>query len=411
MTFYQILWTFFIYSFVGWCCEVAFAACKTGQFVNRGFLFGPLCPIYGFGVVAALLLIEPIREHWLQAYLVAVLVPTVIEYFVGWAAMKLLHTRLWDYSRMPLNVGGHVCLLFSLVWGVGCLAVVYLVQPLVLKLLAPLPVPVGWVLLALFGATALADLILTAIEAAKIPKRLQALEEMERGLRRISDGIGAGLSGRTLELWEKGQEKFSTQKWDELLGTLGSRKQEFLAQRDEMLEKYHAFLEKPSRGYARLLKAFPHLQQTEAHRRLSMGYPSPKDERDMILRRQEGNPLLQIRPVLSLGQLTELQDQAAGVYIQAELVDYVVRLAGATRSHPAILRGASPRATLSVTAMAKSIAFLNGRDYVIPSDIQTVFCETVAHRLLLEPSAEARGRTARDILEEILKAAAAPKVS
>ena len=141
--------------------------------------------------------------------------------------------------------------------------------------------------------------------------------------------------------------------------------------------------------------------------RLSMGYPSPKDERDMILRRQEGNPLLQIRPVLSLGQLTELQDQAAGVYIQAELVDYVVRLAGATRSHPAILRGASPRATLSVTAMAKSIAFLNGRDYVIPSDIQTVFCETVAHRLLLEPSAEARGRTARDILE----AAAAPKVS
>ena len=145
--------------------------------------------------------------------------------------------------------------------------------------------------------------------------------------------------------------------------------------------------------------------------RLSMGYPSPKDERDMILRRQEGNPLLQIRPVLSLGQLTELQDQAAGVYIQAELVDYVVRLAGATRSHPAILRGASPRATLSVTAMAKSIAFLNGRDYVIPSDIQTVFCETVAHRLLLGPSAEARGRTARDILEEILKAAAAPKVS
>ena len=145
--------------------------------------------------------------------------------------------------------------------------------------------------------------------------------------------------------------------------------------------------------------------------RLSMGYPSPKDERDMILRRQEGNPLLQIRPVLSPGQLTELQAQAAGVYIQGELVDYVVRLAGATRSHPAILRGASPRATLSVTAMAKSIAFLNGRDYVIPSDIQTVFCETVAHRLLLEPSAEARGRTARDILEEILKAAAAPKVS
>ena len=145
--------------------------------------------------------------------------------------------------------------------------------------------------------------------------------------------------------------------------------------------------------------------------RLSMGYPAPQDERDMILRRQEGNPLLQIHPVLTRGQLVELQDQAAGVYIQTELVDYVVRLIGATRSHPSILRGASPRATLSVTAMAKSIAFLNGRDYVIPSDVQTVFCDTVAHRLLLEPGVEARGRTAREILEEILKGAAAPRVS
>ena len=268
MTFYQILWSFFLYSFAGWCCEVVFAACKTGRFVYRGFLFGPMCPIYGFGVVAAVLLIGPIRAHWLQAYLVAVFVPTVLEYIVGWGAVKLLHTRLWDYSRMPLNIGGHVCLLFSLVWGLGCLIIVYPLQPLVLELIKLLPVPLSWVLLALFTATALTDLILTAIEAAKIPKRLRALEELERGLRRISDGIGAGLSGRTLELWEKGQEKFPSQKWEEFLGTLGNRKQEFLAQRDEILEKYQGLWEKPSRGYARLLKAFPHLQQTEAHRRL-----------------------------------------------------------------------------------------------------------------------------------------------
>lgn len=76
--------------------------------------------------------------------------------------------------------------------------------------------------------------------------------------------------------------------------------------------------------------------------RLSMGYPSPKDERDMILRRQEGNPLLQIRPVLSLGQLTELQDQAAGVYIQAELVDYVVRLPGPPGAIPPSCGGPVP---------------------------------------------------------------------
>lgn len=150
MTFYQILWTFFFYSFAGWCCEVVFAACKTGKFVNRGFLLGPVCPIYGFGVTAAVLLIAPIQAHWLQAYLVATLVPTIIEYFVGWLADKLLHVRLWDYSGMPLNLNGYVCLLFSLVWGLACLFIVAVFHPMVLHLLAWVPTIPGWILLALF---------------------------------------------------------------------------------------------------------------------------------------------------------------------------------------------------------------------------------------------------------------------
>ena len=180
MTFYQILWTFFFYSFAGWCCEVVFAACKTGKFVNRGFLLGPVCPIYGFGVTAAVLLIAPIQAHWLQAYLVATLVPTIIEYFVGWLADKLLHVRLWDYSGMPLNLNGYVCLLFSLVWGLACLFIVAVFHPMVLHLLAWVPTIPGWILLALFTATILTDFILTALEAAKIPKRLQAIDELER---------------------------------------------------------------------------------------------------------------------------------------------------------------------------------------------------------------------------------------
>ena len=268
MTFYQILWTFFFYSFAGWCCEVVFAACKTGKFVNRGFLLGPVCPIYGFGVTAAVLLIAPIQAHWLQAYLVATLVPTIIEYFVGWLADKLLHVRLWDYSGMPLNLNGYVCLLFSLVWGLACLFIVAVFHPMVLRLLAWVPTIPGWILLALFTATILTDFILTALEAAKIPKRLQAIDELERGLRRLSDSIGSNLSEHTLELWDKGQEKLRPEKREEFWNSLGSRKREFMAQRDEILEKYHALLERPGRVYTHLLKAFPHLRQTEMHLRL-----------------------------------------------------------------------------------------------------------------------------------------------
>lgn len=105
-----------------------------------------------------------------------------------------------------------------------------------------------------------------------------------------------------------------------------------------------------------------------------------------------------------------MQDEAAAVYMKAELIDYAVSLIGATRAHPLILRGASPRATLSVTAMAKSVAYVQGRDYVVPKDVQTVFVSTVAHRLLMSPEAEAKAITPETVLEEILKRTPTPRV-
>ena len=144
--------------------------------------------------------------------------------------------------------------------------------------------------------------------------------------------------------------------------------------------------------------------------RMSIGYPAPEDERNMVLRRQGGNPLTQIRPVVTREQLTAMQDEAAAVYMKDELVDYAVSLIGATRAHPLILRGASPRATLSVTAMAKAVAYVQGRDYVVPKDLQTVFVSTVAHRLLMSPEAEAKAVTPEDVLEEILKRTPSPRI-
>ena len=144
--------------------------------------------------------------------------------------------------------------------------------------------------------------------------------------------------------------------------------------------------------------------------RMSIGYPEPEDERNMVLRRQGGNPLALIRPVVTREQLAAMQDEAAAVYMKAELIDYTVSLIGATRAHPLILRGASPRATLSVTAMAKSVAYVQGRDYVVPKDVQTVFVSTVAHRLLMSTEAEAKAITPETVLEEILKRTPAPRV-
>ena len=144
--------------------------------------------------------------------------------------------------------------------------------------------------------------------------------------------------------------------------------------------------------------------------RLSIGYPDPKAERAMVLARQGRDPLDVVQQVMNAGTLASLQDYAAGLYIKDEVVDYIIRLISATRSHPAILRGASPRATLSVTAMAKSVAALQGRDFVTPDDVASVFSTTVAHRLLLTPESEAKGLSAEAILKEILDGAKAPKL-
>ena len=144
--------------------------------------------------------------------------------------------------------------------------------------------------------------------------------------------------------------------------------------------------------------------------RLSIGYPAPQDEREMVLNRQQGNPLDQVRQVVSRQELLALQDQADAVYIKPDVVDYMVSLISATRNHPMILRGASPRATLSMASMAKAVAMLKGRDYVTPEDVQTVFVDTISHRLLLAPEAEARDISEAKLLQEILHKTQAPRL-
>ncbi len=144
--------------------------------------------------------------------------------------------------------------------------------------------------------------------------------------------------------------------------------------------------------------------------RLSLGYPNPKDEIAMVLNRQEGNPLEELNSLMTRADLALLQDTVAKTFMSDVVVGYVVDLISATRSHEDILRGASPRATLSVTAMAKAVARLRGRDYVIPGDVREVFSHTVAHRLILSPRAEGQGKTAEQILRGILDRVPAPKL-
>ena len=144
--------------------------------------------------------------------------------------------------------------------------------------------------------------------------------------------------------------------------------------------------------------------------RLSLGYPSPKDEIAMVLNRQDGNPLHKLSALVTRDNLVAMQNEVENTYIKDSVVKYVVDLIVATRNNEDILRGASPRATLAVTSMAKAVAQLRGRDYVLPSDVQEVFTWTIAHRLILSPKAEGQGKSAEQILTEIIGQVPAPRM-
>ena len=130
----------------------------------------------------------------------------------------------------------------------------------------------------------------------------------------------------------------------------------------------------------------------------------------MVMDRQEGNPLHKLMPLLTKETLAAMQAEVERTYVKDSLVQYIVDLIVATRNNENIFRGASPRATLAVTAMAKAMARLRGRDYVVPGDVQEIFVGTVAHRLILSSKAEGRRLSAEKVLTEILKQVPAPKI-
>ena len=142
--------------------------------------------------------------------------------------------------------------------------------------------------------------------------------------------------------------------------------------------------------------------------RLSLGYPEPKDEVTMLLQRQGKDPMQTVEAVVTAGELARMQQAVADTHVSEEIAQYVVELINATRCSDLLLRGGSPRATLATVSMAKAVARLQGRDYVVPKDVQDVFAITVSHRL--QPSHEAEGQDMAQILRQLLTKVPAPKL-
>lgn len=247
---YQAVWIFIIYAFLGWCSEVAFAAVNKGKFVNRGFLNGPVCPIYGVGMLIVVLCLWNLRDRPLLLFLGSALLTTALEFVTGFVLERFFHDKWWDYSDMPFNIKGYVCLKFTILWGLAASFIIGAIHRFIYMLIEKTPFVLGVILLAVFSAAFIADFTVTLTALVKLPKKLKAMAEAERALRAVSDKIGENISDTTIAAKEKGEAlaEESKPRLEELKAEYEKKKKELSA----MLERN--FVQR------RIFKAFPNLK-------------------------------------------------------------------------------------------------------------------------------------------------------
>lgn len=263
---YLNLSLFFIYAFLGWCTEVTYSALNKGKFINRGFLNGPVCPIYGFGVLIVVTWLTPFKGNKLLLFLGSVFFTSALELITGFLLDKIFHKKWWDYSDLPFNIGGYICLKFSVLWGLACLFIMEIIHPIILVVVNVIPLNLGNILLLSFSLILLIDLIATINSINKLNRKLQLVDEIGMRIRDISDDIGEKISTRSLLLVEKNnhlKEEYDKNKTI-TIEAIEMRVAEFdrliKERRQELKElklKYDDNINKRFFGEKRIFQAFP----------------------------------------------------------------------------------------------------------------------------------------------------------
>lgn len=279
VSFYEITWIFIIYAFLGWVLEVAFAAFRTGDFVNRGFLNGPVCPIYGCGVLLVVTVLSPLKGNLLLLFLGSFILTSAIEFVTGFLLEKLFHNKWWDYSEQRFNICGYVCLLFSVLWGLGCTFVLKVVHPVIYNLIRLMPKLPGSILLSVFCVTFAVDVGITVASILKFNERLKLLDEIAEKMTVVSNEIGENIYEGVTVAVEKGGElkeniyegvTVAVEKGGELKENMDLKAAEIKdvlyekkKERAALQQEFNRLMtENVSFGMKRLMRAFPRMKST-----------------------------------------------------------------------------------------------------------------------------------------------------
>ena len=180
---------FFIYSFLGWCVEVAFVAVTSGRIENRGFLNGPVCPIYGCVMLGVLVALAPVKSNVWLLFLGGIIICSAVELFGGWILDKIFHMRWWDYSKNKFNIGGYICLAFSIMWGIAVVFAVRFVHTPIMAIVKKIPKTAQLIIITVFVVVFIIDMVATLKNLIGIKKSLGQLDKIAEDLYGIGDQL------------------------------------------------------------------------------------------------------------------------------------------------------------------------------------------------------------------------------
>ena len=185
----QWLLFFFLYSFFGWIWESCYVSLREHRWVNRGFMHGPMLPLYGSGAVSVLIITLPVRDNLPLVFIMGMIGATLLEFFTRMVMESLFHVRYWDYSHLKFNVKGYICPVASLCWGVFSIMMVKVVHIPIEEVILKIPMAIADGLAFVLTVVAAVDFTQSFNEAMDMKKMLAQLDETKVQIRKLQERI------------------------------------------------------------------------------------------------------------------------------------------------------------------------------------------------------------------------------
>ncbi|WP_300261635.1 putative ABC transporter permease [Clostridium sp.] len=235
---YNILYII-IYSFLGWCCEVIYCYIIDHKFTNRGFLNGPLCPVYGFGAFFVLTFLDIYKNNVILVFILGIIITSVLEYITSFLLEAIFHTKWWDYSKHKFNIHGRVCLLNSTLFGILSVVLVEFINPIIVSFVSKFPENIVFAITIIFTAMIAVDFVVTVQAMLKLNSKLNNLQDLSKEFEKF----GISFIDKTEKELELTMSKFKRD----------------INLKEEMLNRAKT-LRKNNILQRRLLKAFPNMK-------------------------------------------------------------------------------------------------------------------------------------------------------